>query len=72
MRKLTTLDNVIGLLTEIKNKTNDKDMPVVINEICGDNRTISSICLDKSSGENVLMFEFEDGINCETFTYYEN
>jgi len=72
MIKLTTLDNIIGLLTEIKNKTNDKDMPVIINEICRDNRIISSICLDKSSGENVLMFKFEDGVNCETFTYYEN
>lgn len=72
MRKLTTLENLINLLTEIKDKTNDKDMPIIINEICGYNRTISSICLDKSSGENVVMIEFEDGISCEDFIYYEN
>ena len=72
MKKLTSLDNIIELLNDIKLKTQDGEMPIIINEICGDNRTISSICLDKSSGEYALMFEFEEGINCEDFTYYEN
>ena len=71
MRKLCTIENIINLLTEVKNKTGDKGMPVVINEICGNNRTITSICLDKSSGENVLMLEFEDGLNSEDFIYYQ-
>ena len=72
MKKLTSLDNIIELLNDIKSKTQDGKMPVIINEICGYNRAISSICLDKSSGEYALMFEFEEGVICEDFTYYEN
>ena len=72
MKKLTSLDNIIEVLNDIKTKTQDGGIPVIINEICGDNRTISSICLDKSSGEYALMFEFEEDVICEDFTYYEN
>jgi hypothetical protein len=72
MKKLTTLDNMIELLSDIREKTKDGKMPVIINEICGDNRTISSICLDHSTLNYVLMIEFEDGVECEDFVYYEN